>query len=64
MVLKNQDKFIFYVHNNINWDEFNQLYDFDQIEKEVKNADVIVRKLRPTSTRATNQMFKVAREER
>ena len=29
MVLGDQDKFVFYVNNYINWNQFNQLYDLD-----------------------------------
>ena len=29
VVPRNQDKFVFYVNNYIDWDQFNQLYDFD-----------------------------------
>ncbi len=34
------------------------------MEKGIRNADVVARKLRPASTRATNQRLEVAREER
>ena len=61
---RNQDRFVFYVNNYINWDEFNQLYDFDWIEKGIRNTDAVTCKLRLISTRATNQRIKVAREER
>ena len=55
---------MFSVNNYINWDQFNQLYDPDWIEKGIRNADAVVCKLRPASTRATNQRLEVAREER
>lgn len=29
MVFKNQDKFVFYINNNIDSDQFNQLYDLN-----------------------------------
>ena len=29
MVPRDQDKFVFYVNNYIDWDQFNQLYDSD-----------------------------------
>ena len=29
MVPRDQDKFVFYVNNHINWDQFNKLYDLD-----------------------------------
>ena len=64
MVFRDQDKFMFYVNNYIDWDQFNQLYDLDWIEKGIKNADAVTRKLRPASTRATNDRLKVARKKR
>ncbi len=64
VVPRDQDKVVFYVNNYINWDQFNQLYDSDWIEKGIRNADAVVHKLGPASTRATNQRLEVAREER
>ena len=64
VVSRDQDKFVFYVNNYINWDQFNQLYDPDWIEKSIKNANAIVRKLGPASTRVTNNRLEVAKEER
>ncbi len=64
VVLSNQDKVVFYVNNYIDWDQFNQLYNPDWMEKDVKNVDAVVRKLRPALTRAINQKLEVAREER
>ena len=29
MIPRDQDKFVFYLNNYINWDQFNQLYDPD-----------------------------------
>ena len=34
------------------------------MEKDIRNADTVARKLEPASTRATNDRFKAAREER
>ena len=34
------------------------------MEKDIKNADAVARKLGPALTRATNNRLKVAREER
>ena len=59
-----QDKFVFYVNNYIDWYQFNQLYDPDWIEKSIKNADAVARKLGPASTRATNDRLEAARKER
>ena len=64
MLPKDQDKFVFYVNNYIDWDQFNQLYDFDWMEKDIKNADAVARKLGPASIRATNDRLEAAREER
>ncbi len=64
VVPRDQDEVVFYVNNYIDWDQFNQLYDPDWMEKDIKNADTVVRKLGPASTRATNQRLEVAREER
>ncbi len=55
---------MFYVNNYIDWDQFNQLYDPDWMEKGIRNADAVVHKLGLASTRATNQRLEVAREER
>ena len=54
MVPRDQDKFVFYVNNYIDWDQFNQLYDPDWMEKGIRNADVVARKLGPASSKATN----------
>ncbi len=64
VVSRDQDKFVFYVNNYIDWNQFNQLYDPDWMEKGIRNADAVVCKLRPASTSATNQRLEVAREER
>ena len=63
VVLKNQDKVMFYVNNYIDWDLFNQLYDLDWIEKDIQNADAVTRKLGPTLIRATNHRLEVARKD-
>ena len=55
VVLRDQDKFVFYVNNYINWDQFNKLYDPDEIKKGIRNTDAVARKLRPVLTRATNK---------
>ncbi len=54
IVPRDQDKVVFYVNNYIDWDQFNQLYDPDWMEKDIKNADAVARKLEPALTRATN----------
>ena len=64
MIFGDQDKFVLYVNNYIDEDEFNQLYDPDWIEKRIRNADIVAYKLEPTSTRATNDNLEVAKEKR
>ena len=62
VLLRNQDKFVFYINNYIDWDHFNQLYDPDQIEKVIKNADAVACKLRLASIKATNNRLEVAKK--
>ncbi len=45
IVLRNQERIIFYVNNYIDQDEFNQLYVLDWPEKGVQNTDAVARKL-------------------
>ncbi len=52
------------MNNYIDWDQSNELYDPNWMEKSIKNVDVVTRKLGLTSTRATNQKLEVAREEK
>ena len=54
---------MFYVNNYINWDEFNQLYDSDQIEKSIQNADAIAHKLILALIRVINHKLEVTKEE-
>ena len=62
VVLRDQDKFVFYGNNYIDWNFFNQLYDPNQIIKSIRNADAVACKLRPVLTRATNHRLEVARK--
>ena len=64
MVPKDQNKFVFYVNNYIDWDQFNQLYDLDWIKRGIRNANTVSRKFGPALTRAINQKLEVVREER
>ncbi len=64
VVPRDQDKVVFYINNYIDWDQFNQLYDLDWIEKGIRTADAVAHKLGPASTRVTNQRLEVAREDR
>lgn len=45
MVPKDQDQFVLYFNNNIDCDQFNQLYDYNWIDKDVQNIDAIICKL-------------------
>ena len=51
-----------YVNNYIDWDQCNQLYNFDWIEKGIQNADAVILKLRLALIRATNHRLEVLRE--
>ncbi len=64
MIPRDQDKVIFYINNYINWDQYNQLYDPDWIEKGIKNVDAVAYKLGLALPRAINQRLEVAREEK
>ncbi len=64
VVPRDQDKVVFYVNNYNDWDQFNQLYDPDWMEKGIRYADAVARKLGLASTRVTNQRLEIAREAR
>lgn len=64
IIPRDQARVMFDINNYIDWNQFNQLYDPNWMEKGIKNADTVVHKLRLTLTRATNYRLKVAREER
>ena len=59
IILRDQNKFVFYVNNYIDWDQFNQIYDPDQMDKGIKNADPVACKLGPALTKATNYKEKL-----
>ena len=63
MVLRDQNKVVFYVNNDINWDQFNQLYDHDQIEKSIQNVDVVAHKRALALIKTTNYRLEDAKEE-
>lgn len=64
VVFRNQNKFVFYINNYIDWNKFNQLYDLNLMEKDVRNADAIARKLGLILIRANNHKLEVAKDER
>ena len=47
MISRDQDKFLFYVNNCIDWDLFNQSYNPEWMEKGIRNTDAVVCKLAP-----------------
>ncbi len=51
-----------YINNYIEWDQFNQLYALDWLEKGVWNADAVAQKLTPASTKVTDLRRKEARK--
>ena len=63
VVLRDQDRMVFYVNNYIDWDQFNQLYDADWFNKGIQNADEVACKFGPASIKVTNLRLKVAKEE-
>ena len=64
MVLRDQEKFVFYINNYIVWDQFIQLYNLDQMKKGIRNSDAVACKLRPASTKGTNNILEVAGKKR
>lgn len=64
MVPRNQNKVVFYTNNYINWDQFNQLYNFYWIEKALKNIDAVAYTIESDLTRVIDHRLKVAKEKR
>lgn len=62
MVLRDQENFVFYVKNYIDWNLLNQLYYPDLIKKDIRNADVVICKLELMLIRAINQRLEVAKK--
>lgn len=62
MVLKDENKVMFYVNNYIYWDQFNQLYNLDWLEKDIQNANIIAYKLRLSSAKISSLRLEVDRE--
>lgn len=61
IVPKNQ---LFHVNCYIDWNQFNQLYDPNQIEKNIKNVDRILCKLRLALRKAINHKLEVSRKKK
>lgn len=51
---KDQEKTIFYINNYINQDQFNQLYNFNWLNKNIQNKNAVVCRLQPALTKAIN----------
>ena len=63
VVLRDQDRMVFYVNNYIDQNQFNQLYDTDWFNKGIRNVNAVAHKLRPALIKATNLRLEVAKEE-
>lgn len=64
IVPRYEDKFVFYINDYIDEDQFNHLYNSNQIKKVIKNADKVTCKLGPVLIRAINYILEVVREEK
>lgn len=64
IIFRDQDKFVFYVNSYINQNQFNQLYDPDWINKDIRNINIVACKFGPVLTRAMNYRLKVASKKR
>lgn len=62
VVSRNYNKFMFYINNYIDQNQFNQLYDLDQIKKDIQNPNAVICKLGSTLTRSNNYRLEVAKE--
>ncbi len=62
VVPRDQERIVFYVNNYIDWDQFNQLYAPDWLEKGVQNADAVAQKLTSASTKVTDLRREEARK--
>lgn len=62
VIPKNQDKFLFYINNYIDWNQFNLLYNFNWIAKGIQNKNVVAHKLELALKKATNHKLEVARK--
>ncbi len=63
VVLRVENKFVFYINNYINWDRFNQLYNLNLLEKSIWNANTVTYMLTSTLTKAISLRLEVAKEE-
>lgn len=62
IIFRNQNEFKFYVNNYINQNQFDQLYNADQIQKDIRNAEVVAYKLKLALTKAINHRLELTRE--
>ncbi len=54
IIPRNKERIMFYINNYIDWDQFNQLYAPNWLEKGLQNADTVAQKLTPASIKATD----------
>lgn len=64
MISRNKDKFVFYINNYIDWDQFNQLYNLNWIKKYIKSAYIVAHKVGLALSRAIIYRLEVAREKK
>lgn len=64
VITKDQEKFVFYINNYMDWNQFNQLYDFNWIDKSIKKANTVTSKLGLALIRATNHRLEVTSKKR
>lgn len=64
IIFKNKDKFRFYVDSHINYNQFNKLYDLEQIENMIRNTNTFALKLELALIQTKNYRLEVARGEK
>lgn len=64
IISKSQDKYMFYINNYFDWDLVKKLYDYDWIEKDIKNVDIVFYKLELVLIKITNHKLEVANKKR
>lgn len=64
VILRDQGRVMFYVNNYMDWDQLNQSYNPNWMEKNIQNIDVVARKLKLALIRIINQKLEVVKEER
>lgn len=55
-------KVIFHINNNIDWNQFHQSYDLNQLKNCIQNTDIIAHEIRAALTKAMSLKLEVAKE--